>query len=949
MTDSVVDSERHFSGVISGMLVTYIEQEFGREIFQRVLERADAVDIEGQLRDDTSWVSYRQLRSLYEAVAEICGLDALRSAAIASQLHAETHADMTQMLQDFGSPGNLLRMMMGSGPDSAGFGISTIIQSEGEEVAPAEWMLRQRLLYGFEPFRELCAFMGGLHALLPTLFGLPPGTVDELSCACDGADECTFRVRWDATNDLNHQKTYFETRSRAVEARLAMLQRTVVELVSAPDPQEGLRRVLAASARAVHAPAYVLSINSSVPVTPRLHYMGLKEPEAVAIAATLADHVGVDTPGMVVVEVASTRGLYGYLAAIQPGTRQFLPQERELVRSCAVLAAAAMDSVTALAEARRQATTARTLLDLSSSLTHLLSKEEMAIRLARAVPSVIDCDWSIVLVNDPELGAFHVAATHGVPEAIDRDLAAFTLPLGAVTTMGNGVTFYDLGQITSAAADFGIQYGDRGPVAAAASPMVANGELIGALLVLVTSRPERLNDAPELAEALRGLSGQAAVAIRNARLVDQVRHQALHDGLTGLPNRTLVLDRLEQAIARANREGTSVTALFLDLDGFKEINDTLGHAAGDQLLVALTDRLKGVLRDSDTIGRLGGDEFVVVTEDDALTTGAQVVAERILDVLRAPFELEGLDDLVLAVTTSIGIAIGHQESAGELLRNADIALYRAKEQGKNCFVLYEPDMSRRVRERIEREKDIRSALAGQQFFLKYQPFFDLRRGIVIGAEARIHWQHPRQGVVGAGDFMPLLEDIGAILDVGRWVLDEAARQAHHWHQLGHRLDVSVKISRSQLESGRLAEDVAHALSSSGLAPSTFIVEIAQSVVANDCAGVVAELRRVKALGVKIAIGDFGTAYSSLAYLSQVPVDGLKIDRSFVSRIEGTPEAATLLNVLLELGDTLGLATLVEGAESTTQTSQLPEQRDVPQPHQPLGPDAFEQLLATHGP
>jgi diguanylate cyclase (GGDEF)-like protein len=801
MTASVVGSERQFSGLVSSMVVTYIEQELGSEVLGRVLDLAGAVDAEDDLRDDTAWVSYEQLRRLFGATAELCGgFEALRRAAITSQLHAESHADMTQMLQDFGSPGNLLRIMIGSEADSGTLGISTILMSDGEEVAPDEWLLRQRFTDGFEPFPEFCAFTCGLHALLPTLFGLPPGWVHEESCACDGAAECTFRLRWDATNDLSNQKTYFETRSRAIEARLTMLQRTVVELVSAPDPEEGLRRVLEAAARAVHAPAYVLAINSSVPVTPRLYYRGLNEPEAVAIAETLSDHVASDTPGMVVVEVASTRSVYGYLAAIQPGARRFLPQERELVRSCAGLAAAALDSVTALEEARRQATTARTLLDLSSSLTQLLSKEEMAVRLARAVPSVIDCDWSIVLVNEPSLGEFRVAATHGLPEATARDVASASLPPAVVSVLGDGVAFYDETQISRSESALGISFDDNPPVAAAAAPMIANGELIGALLVLVTSRPERLRGNPDLAESLRGLSGQAAVAIRNARLVDQVRHQALHDGLTGLPNRSLVLDRLEQALARASREGSSVTAMFLDLDGFKEINDTLGHAAGDQLLVALTDRLKGALRDSDTIGRLGGDEFVVVTADDSLTTGAQVVAERILDVLRVPFQLEGFDDLVLAVTTSIGIAIGHSESAGELLRNADIALYRAKEQGKNCFVLYEPDMSKRMRDRIELERDIVSAVGDRQFFLMYQPLFDSHGGRVIGAEAVIHWQHPSQGVVAADDFVPLLEEVGAVPEIGRWMLEEAARQGHYWHQLGHRLRyLGQHIARSARE------------------------------------------------------------------------------------------------------------------------------------------------------
>jgi diguanylate cyclase (GGDEF)-like protein len=945
--------ERHFSGVITRMVVTYVADAHGPEVLSRILQQAclDDAEVGGEadLLDDTAWVSYRRLRALLEATAELLGgSDVLREAVLASRLDSDSHADMTQMLQDFGSPGNLLRTVLGSETDSGAFGISTIMLSSGAEQAPGEWVLRQRFEAGFEPFREFCAFIGGMHALLPTLFGLPPGSVNEEQCACDGAPECVFRLRWEATADLSHQKSYFETRSRVLEARLAMLQRTVVDLISAPDPSEGLQRVLETAARAVHAPAYILAIHEAIPVTPHIHFMGIDEREALAIGATLPRHLGVDTPGMVVVEVASTRSTYGYLAAMQPGSRRFLPQEREFVFSCAGLAAAALDSMTALEEARRQTMTARTLLDLSSSLTQMLSKEEMAYNLVRAVPSVIDCDWSIVLINDPDLDEVRVAAAHGLSEETSERLGAVVLPTSIVSDLGGGVAFHGEAELSNSEALYGITFGARRPVAAASAPMVANGELIGALLVLVTDRPERLRESEGLTEALRGLSGQAAVAIRNAGLVDQVRHQALHDGLTGLPNRTLVIDRMEQALARSIREGVAVATLFMDLDGFKEINDSLGHAAGDRLLVALADRLRLTLRDSDTVGRLGGDEFVIVAEGDSLADGPHAIAERILDVMRVPFELEGFTGTSVSVTASVGMAIGPRQSAGELLRDADIALYHAKEQGKDRYVLFEPAMSTRRRARLDYESDIGGALAAQQFFLVYQPFFDFQQGAVIGAEALIRWRHPTHGVVDARHFVPLLEESGAICQVGQWVLEEAARQGHQWHQLGFRIDVSVNVSRGQLLSGHLADDVVHALSSSGLDPSTFILEIAESIISRDAPSIIAEIRGLKELGVKVAIDDFGTAYSSLAYLSQFPIDGVKIDRSFISSIDETVGSGSLIHVLLELGRSLGLTTMAEGIENSAQMSRLHEEGcDKGQGFllaRPLSPQALRELL-----
>lgn len=946
MDGTAVDGDRHFSGVVSRMVVTYLADEHGPAVLGQVLDRAAEVGSEDELRDDAAWLSYRRVRRLFEAVTEVLGgSEPLRRAALSGRLDEPSRADMSQMLMDFGTPDNLLRTAFRYG---TAFGLSTIMELEGDERSDGEWDLTHRFKGDFEPFPEFCAYMRGLHALLPTVFGLPPAEVSEESCACHGAPDCTFRVSWHSTVELGNQKSFFETRSSLLEARLDTLQRTVIELVSAPDPIEGLRRVLEAAARAVHVPAYLLAVDPALPLSPHLHFAGLGESEAAVLSETISRHTGIGTDGIMAVEVSSTRCHYGHLAAIEPASRRFLPQELDLMTSYANLAAAALDSATAYEEARRQATTAQTLLGLSSSLTELRSTEEMALNLARAVPSVIDCDRSIVFIHDPASGELQVAATHGFPEPLERRLAAVSLPSSAVSVFEPGVSYYDQGQI-AALHTYDVVL-DRPSVAAASIPMVANDELMGALVVVVTTRPARLEENPSLGEALRGLAGQAAVAVRNARLVDEIRHQALHDVLTGLPNRTLVLDRLEQALARSRRDATPVAALFIDLDGFKEINDTLGHAAGDRLLVALSERLQLTLRANDTLGRLGGDEFVVVAEGGSLSAGPEVIAERILDVLRAPFHLEEYEDANLSVTSSIGIALGHRDSAGEMLRDADIALYRAKEQGKNCFVLYQPEMSQRMQNRFALEKDLRQAVVAEQFFLLYQPFFDLRRGTVIGAEALLRWQHPLRGVVDAQEFVPVLEDIGALDEVGRWVFEEATRQGRRWHDMGHRIDVSVNVSRVQLESGHLVDDAARALDGSGFDPGSLVIEITEASITRDSPVIATELLRLKELGVKVAIDDFGTAYSSLAYLSNFSVDEVKIDRSFISSIDDSAEAGSLIHVLLELGKTLGLRTLAEGIESTTQVSHLQQERcDGGQGFllaRPLAPEALEDLLVS---
>jgi diguanylate cyclase (GGDEF)-like protein/PAS domain S-box-containing protein len=407
---------------------------------------------------------------------------------------------------------------------------------------------------------------------------------------------------------------------------------------------------------------------------------------------------------------------------------------------------------------------------------------------------------------------------------------------------------------------------------------------------------------------------------------ERLAHAALHDALTGLPNRTLILDRTEQMLSRARRSRQSVAALFIDLDNFKDINDTLGHEAGDKLLRALAQRFEGMLRASDTVGRMGGDEFVVLTESVSEAAGPEMVAERIQDVLREPFHVEGFETVPLIVSASIGIAIGDRPSADELLRDADIALYRAKALGKDRSAVFEPAMQSAVSDRLELEMDLRSALDRDEFLLLYQPVFDLDNVRACGVEALIRWRHPTRGLLAPDLFIPTLEDTGLIIEVGRWVLDEACRQAAAWHGRGHQITMSVNVSMRQLDTDVLVDHVRHALSSSGLAPGSLILEVTETTLMRDTDATVRRLRALKELGVLVAIDDFGTGYSSLAYLRQFPVDALKIDRSFVAAMGESTESVALVHTLVQLGRSLGIETLAEGIEDQWQLERLQGER-----------------------
>jgi diguanylate cyclase (GGDEF)-like protein len=413
---------------------------------------------------------------------------------------------------------------------------------------------------------------------------------------------------------------------------------------------------------------------------------------------------------------------------------------------------------------------------------------------------------------------------------------------------------------------------------------------------------------------------------RAIRLVSEKTRQlsflAMHDGLTELPNRALVIDRAEQTLARARRQHTPIATLFIDIDGFKQINDTFGHAAGDQFLQIIAARLSSVVRDSDTVGRLGGDEFVVLLEGEPLSAGPEMVAERLLEVLRQPFELEGSMGRPHACSASIGIAVGQRDSADELLRDADLALYQAKQAGKNRYVLFEDSMQIASADRITLESDLGDALAADQLYLLYQPTFNLQSQAVTGVEALIRWRHPTRGVVAPDLFIPLAEENAMIIPIGRWVLREACLQGATWNAEGHRIGMSVNVSARQLERDEFIEDVHNALDASGLEPESLTLEITETVLMRDAEAAASRLQALKALGVRIAIDDFGTGYSSLAYLRRFPVDALKIDRSFIAGISSSTEAAALMHTLVGLGKALGLETLGEGIEEQAQLEQL---------------------------
>ncbi|MGH8980715.1 MAG: putative bifunctional diguanylate cyclase/phosphodiesterase [Acidimicrobiales bacterium] len=412
------------------------------------------------------------------------------------------------------------------------------------------------------------------------------------------------------------------------------------------------------------------------------------------------------------------------------------------------------------------------------------------------------------------------------------------------------------------------------------------------------------------------------------KLVDertsQLHHQALHDALTDLPNRTLIFDRVERMLATARQEESDVAVLYVDLDQFKNVNDTFGHAAGDDMLREAARRFTSILPEHATIGRLGGDEFVVLLDDPSEAARPETVATRLLQVLEEPFRVGNSQHAVSLKGATIGIATGLRESAEALLGDADIALYSAKTRSHKGFEVFRPEMRVATEHRVELEAQLREALAEGQFDVVYQPIFSFDDTRPVGAEALLRWNHPTRGVVSPAEFIPILETTGMILDVGMFVLDHACTCVSRWRLSHPSFYVSVNVSGRQFEHAPFTEDVHDCLTRFSIPPEALTLELTETAVMRDYQTASRRLRSLRHTGVRIAIDDFGTGYSSLAYLQEFQVDALKVDQSFVSRMSLSPRGTNIVRTIIQLGQDLHLHTIAEGIESEAQLRRLQE-------------------------
>ena len=659
----------------------------------------------------------------------------------------------------------------------------------------------------------------------------------------------------------------------------------------------------------------------------------------VAVAHGQLEHL--DVPGVgpaaaVAVPVEGEAG--GALVLARAGDDSFTPEERHLLRGMGRVLSLTTRLLTTLGEERelrrhsdlqaaenaallvelreRQALLER-LASIQRSIVHRADLEELLQAVVQGARELIgDEVVTLRLIDSAEAGRTQMVAQVGL-----RPELAARLRHGAV---GDGVSGLAIDRQelvvvenypTSPAALPALAADDLQAVMAA--PVHQNGRVCGSLVVGTHERGRSYSASEQ--EVLRAFAEHASLALTDARNFSQAIHQAFHDSLTDLPNRELFTSKAETALVLAQDSGTSAAVLFLDLDGFKLVNDSLGHSAGDELLRAVAGRLQMSVKSGDTVARFGGDEFAILLEiASGRVSTPEHVAERILATLSAPFDIGGQE---VSLTASIGVATG-SEPGEDLLRNADLAMYHAKASGKNRCAVFEERMHTALVSRLALEEELARAVERKQFELDFQPIVRLRTGKLMGVEALVRWQHPERGLISPAEFIPIAEETGLIVPLGEWVLAAACEQAAAWQKVHPPLAMCVNLSSVQVAKEGLAGEVEHVLRTTGLDPRSLILEITETVLMQDVDSTSQRLNELKALGVQLAVDDFGTGYSSLQYLRGFPIDILKIAKSFIDGVAGASDESALARAIIDLGDSFQLRVVAEGIEHADQLDRL---------------------------
>jgi diguanylate cyclase (GGDEF)-like protein len=936
LADEARPERRDTSNLTLALTIGYVTARLGDDGVVELLRIAGEQRPTSVLCNEALWSTQEQKIALFEAAAEVLGDPEVARRIGETVLEQQTGTAVRMMLRTVGSPAALCRSVA-----KAGAKFSTNFTCEAVSVGREEAVISNRLHEGYAPHQMDCDYTAGLMSQIPGIFGLPLATVSHDECQVRGAPACIYHLRWRARYRLPWRASrahadHLAEQLRLLSERHEALQSTVVDLISPADVDTVLARITRRAADAVRAQRFVLALTHD-DGAPTVHHDGMTHDEALRLAHEVLAPVPDDHDGSrLIVEVASARHAYGRLAALYAPGHTFFPEERRLLTTYARQAAVALDAATALEDARLRGETAQTLLDLAQALAQTTTTDEVAQRLADAVPTVTGAEKASVLLWEPDQERLAIRARSGPdtgPRSTPAAISASDTPHLAAFLKTREPQHIHLQTATD---PYVIEWMEvAGMEEALIVPILGDGILVGAISAHRAPGSPPLIDARVLAGRLAGLADQASLAIAKVQLLEQerdsvrrleleegrIKELAYHDALTGLPNGRMFGEALDAALVSAAATQTSLAVLFCDLDRFKVVNDSLGHAQGDNLLRLAAARLSGCTREGDVLARLGGDEFTVLLRPLESDEEGVAVGERILEALRKPFVVDGQE---LFLSVSVGAAVFPEDGADAdtLLKNADAAMYRAKAAGRDGQVRYAPAMNARARHLLELETDLHNALARGALEVHYQPELDAL-GRVVAVEALARWPHPDLGWIPPSEFIPLAEQSGLILALDEWVLNEACREARMWQVPdAPPVRVAVNLSAHQFSRASLPNTVRSALEAAGLAPDLLELELTETAAMGQPDRVAAVLHELTAIGVHLAVDDYGTGYSICGHLKDFPIGRLKIDQSFVAGLPHDLYDCAIVSSTISLAHSIGMEVTAEGVETQAQADFL---------------------------
>jgi diguanylate cyclase (GGDEF)-like protein len=931
---------RDASNLTLSFIIGYVRARGGDEAVESLLQLAGEERPLSELLDQRRWSTQEQKIALFEAGAELLHEPDIGRRVGEAIMEQRTSIPLRVVLRALGSPGALCRSVAKA---SAKF--STNYTCTALTVERDRAVIRNQMHEGYQPHRIDCDYTSGLLSQIPVVFGLPAASVLHDECQVRGAPACVYHLRWRTRYRLPWRAQRARTADVATQLdliteRYEALQSSVVDLVSPADVDTVLSRITRRAADAVRAQKYLLALvdtDGGVSV----HHDGMTQEEAHQLAKDVLVAIPDDRGGMLLIaDVASARRSYGRLVAVSNIEHTFFPEERRLLNTYARQAAVALDAANALEEARRKGETASTLLELSRQLAKATSSDEVAQFLAEAVPTVVNAPRASVYLLEP--GEYGRLVPRGWAPAYPEQNDARQLTVSHFDTPALArliATREPQHYLRSTPDEFlRTTLEQAGLEELLVVPIVSDGDVIGAICATRPTDCPPLPDKGILADRMAGLADQASMAFEKVRLLEheraavrrlrdderRIKHLAYHDALTGLPNSRHFTEALDATLARAKEAGDRLALLFVDLDRFKTVNDSLGHSQGDQLLRVAAARLSGCVRECDTLARLGGDEFTLLMGRVETPDEPEAVAGRILAAFAAPF---GLDGQEVFLSASVGIAVYPEDGvdSGSLLRNADAAMYGAKVAGRNNLARYAPAMNARARHLLELESDLHAAIGKGELVVYYQPQLEATTSRIVAVEALARWRHPRRGLVLPGEFISLAEESTLIASIDEVVFREACSQAMRWCESGlPELRIGVNLSAQQLRRPGLVTSIAAILRETGINPDRVELELTRTAALTEPERVVDVLSQLRELGLCLAVDDFGTGFSIWGQLKRFPVGRLKIDRSFVAGLPGDRHDAAVVSATIDLAHRVGMEVTAAGVENTAQAAFLTE-------------------------